>query len=65
MKYQSKLKHIPVDAPRAKALIMWPIDFMPPSATIGTPNFLAYWETLKTAVPCGLPQAITENKENG
>ena len=50
---------ITVEAPRASALMIWPTDLIPPSATTGTPNLRAYSATRNTAVAWGRPTAIT------
>ena len=42
---------LPVDAPMASPLTMCPTLCIPPSAITGTPNLLAYSDTLYTAVP--------------
>lgn len=49
----------PVEAPRARALAMWPTFWIPPSAMTGTPKRRAYSDTLYTAVAWGRPQAST------
>lgn len=51
--------NLPVEAPKDKALIICPIDWIPPSAITGTPKCFEYSATLYTAVACGLPTAIT------
>lgn len=49
----------PVEAPSARALAMCPTVWIPPSAITGTPNLLAYSDTLYTAVAWGRPHAST------
>ncbi len=34
--------NITVEAPKLKALVIWPTFLIPPSAIIGIPNLLAY-----------------------
>lgn len=49
----------PVEAPSARAFAMCPTVWIPPSAITGTPNLLAYSDTLYTAVAWGRPHAST------
>lgn len=53
----------PVEAPSARALAMCPTVWIPPSAITGTPNLLAYSDTLYTAVAWGRPHASTTGGE--
>lgn len=61
-KYAKTYNHKPVDAPSDNAFTTCPTVWMPPSAMTGTPNLRAYSATLYTAVPCGLPHAMTVKK---
>lgn len=53
----------PVEAPSARAFAMCPTVWIPPSAITGTPNLLAYSDTLYTAVAWGRPHASTAGRE--
>lgn len=53
----------PVEAPSARAFAMCPTVWIPPSAITGTPNLLAYSDTLYTAVAWGRPHASTAGGE--
>ena len=59
--YNRKKTHViqPVEAPKLRAFEICPTSRIPPSAITGTPNRRAYSATLNTAVPCGLPTAMT------
>eukprot|EP01139_Manchomonas_bermudensis_P021079 Amastigsp_a680949_59.p4 type:complete len:154 gc:universal Amastigsp_a680949_59:1214-753(-) len=48
-----------VDAPSESAFVMWPVERTPPSAMTGTPWRRAKRATLKTAVACARPTAMT------
>ena len=48
-----------MDAPRDSAFAMCPEFWMPPSAMVGTPHWLATRDTWYTAAACPLPTAQT------